>query len=294
MQPSRIAVALGMWIAAAGVPPPASAGTIALGDALSRIDIMCMSVQGTAGSFAQPMTDSCEEHPSNGSSSGTTRATLSAEFGDLLMTSVSTDCVSCPFAPSTRSSSRISFELAVVQHASPPHPLTKVPVRITAEGAVGVSQLGFIAGGGTYLSSTLQTIFTNADVFAHTMLTFSQGGVGPFLSDDYAITDTLDLIPEQVYFGNTYVGCNQNSSAPGDWACSGHSSVSFVLDQAAFDATMGGQTFDLSQYVSIERSPNLVPEPPAQALGAASLGAIALAARGRRFLRGRVAAILRA
>ncbi|RIK99314.1 MAG: hypothetical protein DCC71_20460 [Proteobacteria bacterium] len=266
---------------AALLPRVAAADGIVLGDALSRIDTMCMSTQGPMGDFPEDGFWSCEEHPATPSESGTTRATASASFGDLLLTAVSTDCVSCPFAPSTRSASRISFELAVATSGSPPQPLQDVPVRITTEGEVGVAPLGLLAAGGTYLSSTLQTTFTNADVFAHTMKTVSP----TVLADDYAITETVDLFPDEVYFGNVYVGCNQNSSIPGDWACSGHASVQFALDQAAFDARMGAQSFDLSQFFAIQRSPNLVPEPSSALLDSCALGLLVLSQRARRWRR---------
>ncbi len=274
----RIGAVIAAHVVAVSVSSGSSA-TVALDDASSRIFLLCNSAQAASGDFPEAVDFSCEGHPTSQTTEGTTRASLSSSFESLLFTSVSTECVGCPFAASTISSSRISFELAVVQQAAPPHPVATVPVRITTEGAVGVSRLGLLAGGGSYLSSTLQTIFTQADVFAHTMRTLPMSG--PVLSDDYAITDTIDLLPDQAYFGNVFVGCNQNSSVPGDWACSGHASVSFALDQEAFDARQGANTFDLAQYVSIQRSANLVPEPTAIGLGGAAFAVLALSMRVR-------------
>jgi len=61
------------------------------------------------------------------SQAGTTRASLSSSFANLPFVSADTECVDCPFAPSTSAASRISFELAVVALGSPPHPLSTVP-----------------------------------------------------------------------------------------------------------------------------------------------------------------------
>lgn len=270
---------LGLWIAAIAAPHASSADPVVLGDALSRVFLMCLSAQEALGNFPEPFELSCERHPVVlGEAVGTTRAHLSSSFSDLLQTDANTECVDCPFPVSTSASSRISFELAVVQHATPPRPLSTVPVRITAAGEVGVSPLGLLGGGGVFLSSTLQTIFTSADVFEALLNTMPL--TGPILSDEFAITETLELIPAHVYFGNLYAGCNQNSSPAGNWACGGQAQVSFALDQQAFDVREGAETFDLAQYVSIQRSPNLAPEASAEALGAAAL--LALLARGSR------------
>lgn len=58
---------------------------------------------------------------------------------------------------------------------------------------------------------------------------------------------------------------------------------SFALDQAAFDAMMGAASFPLADFFAVDLSANIlaaVPEPSALAL--VGLGALALAARGRR------------
>jgi hypothetical protein len=149
-----------------------------------------------------------------------------------------------------------------------------VPVLITTEGRVAVDPLaGLLAGGGTYLSSTESTGFTNADIFAHTMRTTSPS----VLTDDYDIVQTLQLIPAHVYFGNVYTGCN--FSLKGTWSSDGHATVSFQLDQTAFDAQMGGNSFDLSQFFAVQQSPNLVPEPSAALLGLVAIGALGVRAR---------------
>jgi hypothetical protein len=277
---NRIAAALGVSISVVAFPSASFAGPVVLGDALSRIFLMCLSEQEAAGDFPEALDLSCEKHPVLLGEMGTTRAHVSTSFGDVLLAAANTECVDCPFGPSTMASSRISFELVVVQHATPPRPLETVPVRITTAGEVGVSALGVHASGGTFLSSTLQTIFPNADVFSRHPNTLPQSG--PILADEYAVTETLDLIPGHVYFGNIYVGCNQNSSSPGNWACGGQVEVSFALDQQAFELSQGDQSFDLAQYLSIQRSPNLVPEASALPLGAGAIAALALAARGRR------------
>ena len=34
----------------------------------------------------------------------------------------------------------------------------------------------------------------------------------------FAITETLDLVPGHVYFGNVYASCNQHNLPGGDWS----------------------------------------------------------------------------
>ena len=149
-------------------------------------------------------------------------------------------------------------QLAVAQIATPPVHVNGVPVSMSTAGNVAVSPLpGLLAAGGTYVSSTESPIFTNADVFAHTMRTNSPSFV---LSDDYDIVQTLDLAPDHVYFVNVYAGCN--FSLKGTWACDGHATTSFHLDPAKFDEQMGGNSFELSQYFAVPESPNLVPNLP--------------------------------
>lgn len=260
--------------------PEGHAG-VSLEDAVSMIDLFCSGVAETIDDETTAGFYDCERAVTNSSATGTTRAEASTGFGEILTTDAHTECFECPAPPSTLASSRISFQLSVTQRGSPPVAVATVPVRLVTEGEVGVSNLGFLAGGGTYLSSTRPTVpFTVGDVFEHTMRTNSD--TGPVFADDYALTETVDLLPDQVYFGNVFVGCNQFSSVPGSWACSGRASVVFSLDQAAFDASRGEQTFDLAQYFAIERSPNLVPEPSADLLAFAAIGAALVAKRTRR------------
>jgi hypothetical protein len=78
------------------LPSPASS-QIVLGDALSRINLFCNSAQGPNGNFAEPVSLSCEEHPTVQSQVGTTRALATTSFDGLLLASTSTECVACPF-----------------------------------------------------------------------------------------------------------------------------------------------------------------------------------------------------
>jgi hypothetical protein len=149
---------------------------------------------------------------------------------------------------------------------------------LSTAGDVVVSELGMLAGGGTFVSSTDSTIFSNADVFAHSMITTSQAGP-TVLADGYDIVQTIDLVPDHVYFANVYAGCN--ISRLGTWACDGHATASFHLDQATFDERNGGNSFDLAQYFAVQQSPNL-PEPGPTLLGVTALGAIGGCTRGGR------------
>jgi len=276
----RIAAALGVSISVVAFPSASFAGPVVLGDALSRVFLMCLSAQEAFADYAESVDLSCERHPMfQGEPIGTTRAHLSTSFEDVLLAAANTECVSCPFIVSSIGSSRISFELVVAQHATPPRPLSNVPVRITTAGEFGVSAIGIPGGAGTFVSSTLRQIFTQADVFAANLNSLPPSG--PILSDDFAITETLDLVPGHVYFGDVYASCNQHNTPGGDWACGAQVQVSFALDQQAFDASEGEESFDLAQYVSIQRSPNLVPEASALQLGVGALAALALSARTR-------------
>jgi hypothetical protein len=146
-------------------------------------------------------------------------------------------------------------------------------VQLTSEGEVGVSQFGYGAGAGVYLASTGQEPFGPlADVFTRSVQTLSPVA----FADDYATTATVDLVPGLVYFGNLAVGCNQFSSAAGSWTCGAQASARFAIDQAAFDSSQGEQTFDLSQYFELARSPNLVPEASSTSLATGAFGALAL------------------
>jgi len=258
---------------------------VLLGDASSITSLMCVSVIEPITPIAAPVDYSCDRlwfAPVN--QSGPSRAFASTGFGDPLTVSVHTECTDAPHEVSTSASSRIKSQLAVAQFATPPLNVSVVPVSMSTAGNVAVSPLaGLLAAGGTYVSSTESTIFTSADVFAHTMRTTSPS----VLADDYDIVQTLDLSPDHVYFVNVYAGCN--FSLKGTWACDGHATASFHLDQAKFDERMGGNSFELAQYFAVQQSPNLVPEPAAALLRLSALGALAGCARARavsRWMRG--------
>jgi hypothetical protein len=259
----------------AGISP-----AVLLSDATSLTTLMCVSVAETLATIAEPVDARCDRlwfYPI-GELSGPSRASTTTVFGDPLTAAVHVETIGDPPQQiSSNASSRIKFQLAVGQIATPPANVSTVPVTITTAGRVAVEPLaGLLAGGGTYVSSTDSIPFTSADVFAHTMRTTSP----QVQVDEYDIVQTIYLHPEQVYFGNVYTGCN--FSLQGSWACDGNASVSFVLDQSAFDLQMGANTFDLSQYFAVQRSPNLVPEPTAAVLGVAALCALLGGARAGR------------
>lgn len=275
-----------------GLPIPALAGlaglsvlleasdakpALLLADATSIPSLMCVSVAETTPPIAAPVDYACDRlWFGSGNTSGPSRAFASSEFGDPLTVSVRVETTDAPFQISSNASSRIKFQLAVTQIAAPPANVSTVPVSLSTAGRVVVAPLaGLLAAGGTYVSSTESTIFTSADVFAHTMRTTSPS----VETDAYDIVQTLDLVPDQVYFGNLYAGCN--FSIAGTSACDGRAEASFHLDQAAFDLQMGAKRFDLSQYFAVQRSPNLVPEPGSALLGLAAFGALAGSTRAR-------------
>lgn len=245
---------------------------VPLEDATSITSLTCVSVAEPLVPVAAPVDYSCDRlwfYP-NGNKSGPSRAFASTGFGDPLTVSVHAECTDAPFQIGTSASSRIKAQLAVARIATPPVNVNAVPVSISTAGRVAVSPLaGLRAAGGTFVSSTESTGFTNADVFAHTMITNPQFGTW-VMTDEYDIVQTIDLSPDHVYFVNVYAGCNFSLS--GTWACDGDATASFRLDQAAFNARMGVNSFDLSQYFAVQQSPNVVPEP-----GAALLGLIAMA-----------------
>jgi hypothetical protein len=261
------AAALAVLLAAAG-----AARAIALADAVSIVSMACVSVDGPTGTFPEPVEYTCAGQSVNGSAMGTSQALASTDF-DTDTVRVYTDCAGCPSEVSTRSASRISYQLVVARLADPPTAVALVPVRIDTAGTADVSELGMLSSAGTYVSSTQQVIFTQADVFGVTALTYSAGGAfSPRLDDSYMQSETLDLAPDHVYFVNVSAGCNNSRSA--SWVCSADAQASFVLDQAAFDAHMGASSFDLSQYFGVQSSPNLVPEPSASLLGLTAVGAL--------------------
>jgi hypothetical protein len=152
-----------------------------------------------------------------------------------------------------------------------------VPVSLSTAGHLTVSPLaGLRARSGTYVS-TIEAVLTKTDVFAHTAGTDLVGSAG--LVADYDIVQMLDLAPGRVYFVYLYASCN--FTLKGTWACNGHATASFHLDQAKFDERMGANSFDLSQYYVVQQSPNIVPEPGAALLGLGALGALVGCARQR-------------
>lgn len=263
----------GVWLTGFSILLGAAetAPAVVLADATSIPSLTCVSVAETTPPIAAPVDYACDRlWFGSGDASGPSRAFASSGFEDPLTVSVRVETTDAPFQISTNASSRIKFQLAVTQIAPPPANVSTVPVLLSTAGRVVVAPLaGLLAAGGTYLSSTESTIFTSADVFAYTMRTTSPS----VETDAYDIAQTLDLVPDQVYFGNLYVGCN--FSIAGTSACDGNAEASFHLDQAAFDLQMGANRFDLSQYFAVQRSPNLVPEPGSALLGLAAFGALA-------------------
>jgi hypothetical protein len=275
------------WLASACLH--AASAQPLLGDATSGVNLICNSAQGPSGSFAEPVSFSCEGHPTIQTEVGATRARASTAFGELLQASAATECVGCPFCPSTLADGRIRFQFAVQQHAAPPRALETVPVLVETSGEAGVSVLGYGAGGGTFLSSTPQDILLTSDVFREELNTFSPSS----FEDSFAVTATLDLTPGHVYFGHVIASCNQSSSQSGSWSCGTEVRARFALDQAAFDASEGEQSFELAQHFALVRSPNLVPEPSSAGLGAAALAALAAASGSNAAATRRARALLR-
>ena len=179
-----------------------SSQAVLLANATTIPSLMCVSVPETLPPIAAPVDYSCDRlWFGGGNTSGPSRAFASSGFGDPLTVSVRVETTGAPFQISSNAASRIKFQLAVAQIAPPPANVNFVPVSLSTAGRVVVAPLaGLVAGGGTYVSSIESTIFTNADVFAHTMRTTSP----QVLADEYDIVQTISLHPEQVYFGNVY------------------------------------------------------------------------------------------
>jgi hypothetical protein len=102
-----------------------------------------------------------------GNLSGPSRASTTTVFGDPLSVEVYVETIGDPPQQiGSNAASRIKFQLAVGQIATPPASLNTVPVRITTAGRVAAAPLaGLLAAGGTYVSSTDSIPFRSADVF---------------------------------------------------------------------------------------------------------------------------------
>lgn len=246
-------------------------------DPASIVAMMCGSVAGPTGEFPHPVDETCERDVVSTTVSGNTKARAAIAFEPPTATAF-TDCAECPFAVTTRSSARLSFQLTVAALAAPPAPVTQVPVRVAAQGIAEVSLLGMLAAASTYVSTTERIPFSNWDVFGALALTRNapNGGTNE-LEVSYDVVETIDLTPGSVYFADVVAGCNDSLS--GSWVCSADATASFVLDQAAFDERMGAGTFALAEFFVVQTS--LVPEPSAHGLASAALGALAGACRLR-------------
>lgn len=256
-----------------------SAEAVALSDAVSRIFLRCYATDVPVAEYVGAVAGSCNEAVMHLDEEGVARGDVSTAVGSLPSISVSTECVECPVRTQIQSSGQFSFQLAIVQNATPPTPLSAVPIRISTEGEAAVTILGLRANASTHLSETLAQLFSTTALFnarAYTAIPLQP----QVLSDGYSIAETRDLIPEHIYFGALVADCTNDLI--GGWQCGASANASFVLDQEAFDTRMGANTFDLSQYVSLEQSPNLVPEPTLTVLGATALAVLAATARARR------------
>jgi hypothetical protein len=258
----------------AALTPANAARAIVLDDALSLVALTCVSVREPIDPIAAPVEYSCDGlwFWPIGSQSGPSRAFGSTEFGAQQSVSVRTENTGSPQEVSTYASSRVKYQLAVEQFATPPVNVDAVPIALSTAGNVVVSELGIGAAAGTYVSSTDTVSFASSDVFTHNAQSNRQF-MPAVLADSYDIVETLDLAPGHVYFVNISAGCS--TSRKGTWACDGHTTASFVLDQLAFDERMGVNSFGLSQYFALRESPNLVPEPDAAPLGMVALAAVA-------------------
>jgi len=76
------------------------------------------------------------------------------------------------------------------------------------------------------------------------------------------VNQPLQVLPGGYVGFHLTAGCNAWAlSSGGQGYCSADADPTIVLDQAAFDASMGAQTYQLSDYYSVEYSSNLTPEP---------------------------------
>lgn len=275
----RTRALLACLVGVAALTPAIPARAIVLDDALSIAGLICVSVIETIDPIAAPVDYSCDRlwFWPIGDQSGPSRAFASTGFGAQRSASVRTENTGSPQVVTTTASSRVKYQLAVEQFATPPVNVNEVPISLSTAGNVVVSELGMGASAGAYVSSTDPVAIATSDVFARSAQTTPQF-MPVVLADSYDIVETLDLTVDHIYFVNVSAGCT--ASRKGTWACDGRATASFVLDQAAFDERMGASTFGLSQYFAVRESPNLVPEPDATQIGVAAL--VALAALTRR------------
>jgi len=276
---ARAASALAPCIAAlAMLALPAAARAVVLEDAVSITQLLCVSEDATSPPINEAVDYSCLGLPYPGDGSSTSGANASSKFGPAPAVSAHADCADAQGETSTWSSSRVSYELAIAQIATPPHTIGNVPVVISTMGSAVVSTLGMLGAGSTYVSSTKMVIFSNADVFQALAITRPQNA-SFILTDSYDRTETIDLTPDHVYFVDIAAGCNNSLS--GTWACDADASVSFQLDQATFDVRQGANTFQLSQFFRVQQSASLVPEPGPGLLGMTAILGLAASRRRR-------------
>jgi len=277
------------WLAGLALLLCADASSAALlDDATSITSLMCVSVAEPLVPIAAPVDYSCDRlwFWPIGDQSGPSRAFASTGFGAQRSALVRTENTGSPQVVMTTASSRVKYQLAVEQFATPPVSVNEVPISLSTAGNVVVSELGMGASAGAYVSSTDPVAIATSDVFARSAQTTPQF-MPVVLADSYDIVETLNLTVDHIYFVNVSAGCT--ASRKGTWACDGQANASFVLDQTSFDERMGANTFVLSQYFAVRESPNLVPEPGTALLGLTALGALAGSARKRaasRWMRG--------
>ena len=154
---------------------------------------------------------------------------------------------------------------------APPQAVAQVPIRFSAMGEASVTD----GDGGSFSISawlaglSFQSAWEGAGSHA-----------GGFSN---SATVVLSVAPGNGYTVLVGAQCRVStwSGGAGSGRCTAAADPSFSFDQAAFDATMGAQTFVLDRYFRIDLSPGVTPVPEPSSAALLGLGGLALLARLR-------------
>jgi hypothetical protein len=152
---------------------------------------------------------------------------------------------------------------------APPQAVSQIPVRFSAMGEARVTNGD---GGSFNVSAWLD------NVSFHSQWEGAGSNSGGFSN---AATVVVSAAPGNGYTVLVSAECRVTtwSGGAGSGRCSAAADPSFSFDQAAFDSTMGAQSFALDSYFRIDLSPGVTPVPELSSLNLLGLGGLVLAAR---------------